>query len=487
MNIIQSKYGMGIIGVLLFLLFLPAVTLGADYESHILPLRLGGSEVLQLEQISYKMKVITSDEDIVHARPLKEDKVYIRGKKLGYCTVTVWDTTEQRVIAKIDVTVTYDLTGLKQQLAKHFPNQAIEVYGSETGIVLSGTVTGPEVVEQVLRLSERFLPRLAGGAQGDSNSGQSGTSITNLMKVGGPQQVMLEVKFAEVTRRSARDLQAGFSLGGLSSEFGGGIGVNPLAAAAPLGSLLVNLAENPANVIIDIGNFSLYLNFLEQENLSRILAEPRLVTQSGQEASFLAGGEYPYPVDGGDNNGTTIEFKEFGVGLRFSPIVRSDGMITLRVAPSVSDIVDLIPTAVGAQPVLSIRQLESTVNVRDGQTIVLAGLLQENLSEVIEKVPVLGDIPVLGALFRSSNYQNDKTDLLVAVTPHIIQPVREGEISYPGEFVKAPNRFEFYLEGKLEGRRSPNDPSVIKPHSFNVMPQSSGGLEGDFGHTENKM
>jgi pilus assembly protein CpaC len=235
------------------------------------------------------------------------------------------------------------------------------------------------------------------------------------------------------------------------------------------------------------------LQFLETEGLARTLAEPRLVTQSGQEASFLAGGEFPIPVvqsSGGASNGITIEFKEFGVGLRFTPVVMSDGKISLRVAPSVSDIVSTstIPTGiVGANflvPSLSTRKLETTVQLYDGQTLALAGLLQDTMRESVRKIPGLGDIPILGALFRSSNFQQNKTDLLIAVTPHIVKPDREGTLSFPGEFIQIPSRFEFYLEGRLEGKRSTGDQSGMTQHSFatTMVPmESQGGLEGQFG------
>jgi pilus assembly protein CpaC len=209
------------------------------------------------------------------------------------------------------------------------------------------------------------------------------------------------------------------------------------------------------------------------------------MTMSGQEASFLAGGEFPYQTVTNDGE-TKTEFKDFGVGLRFTPIVGSDGLITLKVAPSVSDIADTF-NVIGGPPVavFSTRKLESTVQLRDGQTLALAGLLQDNLSEVVSKVPLLGDIPILGALFRSTNYQQKKTDLLIAVTPHLVNPVKEGQLSFPGEFIKPPNRFELYLEGKLEGRRSAEDKSLLSDHVF-MAPSSAagGGMEGNFGHME---
>ncbi|MDW7646421.1 MAG: type II and III secretion system protein family protein [Desulfuromonadales bacterium] len=471
--------------------------LAAEPEKQILPLRLGGSEVISINQPSFNMKVLTSDEEIVHARALKENRIYVRGKKLGYCTITVWDDTKKDVMAVIDVTVSLDLTSLKQQLHQLYPDQKIEVYPSETGVVLSGTVSGPEVVEQVLRLTQNFLPKLveSDSAQGGTGKSESGTQITNLLTVGGIQQVMLEVKMAEVNRNSFKDWQAAIGLADLNENFTGIAGVSEILSPitdgliqSP-GSLLVNFAGNPANVFVNIKDFTTALTFLETEGLARTLAEPSLVTQSGQEASFLAGGEFPIPVpQGGTSNAITIEWKEFGVALRFTPVVMSDGKISLRVAPSVSQITGTSAVPAGMEgttfnvPNLSSRKLETTVQIQDGQTLALAGLLQDNLRESVRKVPVLGDIPILGALFRSTSYQQNKTDLLISVTPHLVKPNKEGSLRYPGENINIPNFFEFYLEGRLEGGRKGDNSSALSQHDFTVSSPIQGGLEGEFGH-----
>jgi pilus assembly protein CpaC len=520
-NRLFRMFGMGILCIFLVSLS-SSLALAQETEHKILPLRLGGSQVIQIKNPSYRMKVLTSDGSIVDARPLKENRIYVRGKKLGYCTITVWDDAKKQVMAVIDVTVTLDLTGLKQQLHELYPDQKIEVYGSEKGVVLSGTVSGPEVVEQVLRLTKNFLPKQAEEGGGGTGTGKSSVGITNLLTVGGIQQVMLEVRVAEVARTTSKDMQAALGLGGLGNDLTGAVGVadvttplqlvsaargvlpggqigqvtgvTPNGLVQQAGSLLFNFADNTPNIFININNFTAALKFLETEGLARTLAEPRLVTQSGQEASFLAGGEFPIPVaqtSGGVNNGITIEYKEFGVALRFTPVVLSDGRISLRVAPSVSEIASTstIPAGIAGAafevPSLTDRKLQTTVQLYDGQTLALAGLLQDNLRETIRKVPGLGDIPVLGALFRSTNYQQDKTDLMIAVTPHLVKPNTEGALKYPGEYMQPPNNFEFYLEGKLEGHRSAGDVSAMSRHSFTppaLQMEKSGGLEGDFGH-----
>jgi pilus assembly protein CpaC len=523
--------------------------------------------IIDIDKPTKDMKFVTSDDKVLDIQPFKEDKLYIRGKELGYGTLTVYDKTNGKTVAKLDVVVkplstVSDLTNLKRAFAKSFPGQDINVEDTQKGIVLYGTVSGAEVAEQALRLADGYLSSLSGGVmtsdreiitlQGGQTvikdtseitaTGRSGKKIINLLKIGGPQQVLLEVKFAEVNRSSTRELEAGIGLGGLGSDFGGAISssggvvspitnpfqqvmeriINPITGAVteqpvlvnglPIfrgvnsttvggrvgvleggtlpgvngvpGSLYMNLNRG-ANVFVNINNFTLMLRFLEEERLGRVLAEPKLITMSGQEASFLAGGEFPFQTVDKDGQPKT-EFKDFGVGLRFTPIVGSDGMITLKVAPSVSDLVDTFNVVGGPPvPVFSTRKLESMVQLRDGQTLALAGLLQDNLNEVISKVPLLGDIPILGTLFRSTNYQQKKTDLLIAVTPHLVNPVKEGKLSFPGEFIKPPNRFEFYLEGKLEGRRSAENKSLLSDHVFMTPAAASGGgMEGNFGHME---
>ncbi|APG26970.1 hypothetical protein A7E78_03455 [Syntrophotalea acetylenivorans] len=483
----------------LALLLFAAPLFAAEIEHLTLDVNVGGSELVKIAEPSRRMKILISNQDIIGARPLKADliNVYNLGKKVGYSRVTVWDDYKREVRAIIDVNVSLDVTPLKQKLHQLYPNQDIKVYSSESGIVLSGSVSGPEVMEQTLRLARTFLPPKAEGDRSEEDTGKSGDGITNLMRVSGIQQVMLEVKFAEVTRSSSRDLRAAFGWDGLIGDdiAVGGIGglatnSNGTLSGATPGSLLLNFAnfggDIPANIFVEIGDFSAALRFLEEEGLARLLAEPRLVTQSGQEASFLAGGEFPIPVP--DDDGITIEYKEFGVALRFTPVVLSNGKISLRVAPSVSDIASssTIPTGTITDfvvPNLITRKLESTVQLYDGQTLALAGLLQDSLRESVSKIPGLGDIPIIGTLFRSTSYQQERTDLMISVTPHLVTANKEGTIKYPGQDMKIPNRYEFYLEGRLEGRRS-GDMDTLGVHSFGQeVPESEqGGLEGSFGH-----
>ncbi len=502
------------------LAFLVAGANAQEPEKKTVYVKLGGSELVHIANPAPKMKLFISNDQIIDARPLQPDLilVYNASKKIGYSTISVWDDNAREVRAVLDVVVALDLTPLKERLHELYPNEPIKVYGSETGVVLSGTVSSPEVVEQVLRLTKTYMPVESKGTSGGQGTGQSGTGITNLMTVGNIQQVMLEVKFAEVRRDKNKDWQAALGLKDLGNSFVGAAGVGSVLSPLQFttdapgfgslpdgstgsvisgttqgliqspGSLLLNFVDNPANVFVKIKDVTAALRFLEGEGLARLLAEPRLVTQSGQEASFLAGGEFPVPVAQGGtattNGGITIEFKEFGVGLRFTPVVLGDGKISLRVAPSVTSIASTstIPSGIsGADfvvPSLSTRKLETTVQLYDGQTLALAGLLQDNINEEVTKVPGLGDIPIIGALFRSTSFLQEKTDLLVTVTPHLVKPEQEGAVNYPGQNFQPPNAFEFYLEGRLEGRRTQGSESSMAPAP---TMEKQGGLEGNFG------
>jgi len=496
----RKPYSTFRIGVLILLIcgLFCGFALAQQEDRQTLELKLGGSDIIKT---AYPFKRVSiADPSIADVVVLSPREIYVFGKKPGYTSMVMWDEGKGKSL--LDVVVSIDLTALKEKVHSLYPDQDIKIHGSERGVVLSGTVSGPEVVEQVLRLTQNYLPKVAEGGKSGEGTGRSGSGITNLLKVGGIQQVMLEVKFAEVRRDKNKDWEAAFSLAKLGNDFAGASAIGGLGdlsdggVGAATGSLFVNFADmsgsgnggTAANIFTKIDNVTAALRFLEGEGLARLLAEPRLVTQSGQEASFLAGGEFPIPQVNEDGS-PDVEFKEFGVGLVFTPVVLSDGKISLRVAPSVSNttVASIIPTGVGNNafvvPSLNTRKLETAVQLYDGQTLALAGLLQDNIVESVSKIPGLGDIPILGALFRSTSFQQEKTDLLITVTPHLVKPVKEGSMTHPGEYFQTPNGFEFYLEGRLEGRRSSDDSSGLIGHDFSAaLPEPQGGLEGEFGY-----
>ena len=224
-----------------------------------------------------------------------------------------------------------------------------------------------------------------------------------------------------------------------------------------------------------------FIDALKENGLTKVLAEPTLITTSGRTANFLAGGEYPIPVpQGGTTNTVTIEYKTFGVGLNFTPTVLNNNKISMEVKPEVSelDFTNAVAISGYVVPSLTTRRVATTIELADGQSFAIAGLLKEDLREVVSKFPVLGDIPILGVLFRSTSYQKNETELVIIVTPHLVKPVDMAKQTLPTDALVEPNDFEFYLLGSLEGRGEP-----AKSKGAAAPPRSDkGGLEGDFGH-----
>jgi len=310
--------------------------------------------------------------------------------------------------------------------------------------------------------------------------GEDQVQINNLVEVGGVHQVMLEVRVAEMAKSLVKRLGINFNYvdGG---EFGistlGGLTqlVKPeqanLGSGGPFG-LLVSPAVN-ALFRFNAGGatWTGFVDALKEDGLVKILAEPTLVTLSGQTANFLAGGEYPIPVPQG-LGAVAVEYKTFGVGLSFSPTVLSKDKINIKVTPEVSELD--FTTAVVLEgfvvPGLRTRRAATTVELGDGQSFAIAGLLQESIRDSLQKYPLLGDIPILGTLFRSRSFQKNETELVIVVTPRLVKPLELAKQSLPTDYYVEPNDVELYLEGRMEGRAKNNPFSV------------HGDLDGEFGH-----
>ncbi|PMR70180.1 type II and III secretion system protein family protein [Halomonas heilongjiangensis] len=437
-------------------------------------------------------------------------QLYVLGKSTGTTNVVLWDRSEN-VEGTLNVTVTHDLETLKSSLHDLLPGENVQVRSAQEGIVLSGEVSSAERLETALRLANRF----AGGGEG---------TVLNLMQVGGAQQVMLDVKVAEVSRSLVKRLEANFNvfnvgssalrIGGVSggasfpdAEFSGFGGDGRFPALpftmgqTPVGPVVTEFSPATAT-IEDTGIFASYqrsdyllnlvLDAASREGVAKILAEPNLTTLTGQPAQFLAGGEFPIPVPQG-NGQVAIEHKEFGVGLGFLPVVLDSGTINLKVDVSVSDLVPAnslrvgVGDQVGAQffvPALVKRSASSTVELATGQTIAIAGMLNESLRENVSKLPGLGEVPVLGALFRSQEFIKEQTELVIFVTPRLARSFAPEQVRLPtGSFVP-PNDLEFYLLGSFKSLAERDDPRP-RPTSFDLELMSSrpeGGTEGRFGH-----
>ena len=371
---------------------------------------------------------------------LSDRTIYVLGKAPGRTTLTLLGP-DGRLITNVEVQVTPDVAEFKERLQQILPNERIEVRTANDGIVLSGTVSSIQKLDRALDLAQRYAP----------------DRVSNLLMVGGEQQVMLKVRFAEMQRSVAKGLSGGvlgnWTNAGNSVEFGGGSGrlqPGPIGG----GGGILNLDPTAAGAIAFggvIGDLALnvLLEALENKGVVRTLAEPNLTALSGQEANFLAGGEYPIPVVGTEGE-VTIEYKPFGVELSFTPRVVDGDIINLELVAAVSG---LDPTVVVQNAGFSIngfrrRETRTTVEMRDGESFAIAGLLEDDFRDLVGQVPWVGDIPILGSLFRSAEYERRQSELVIIVTPHLVSPVRGEAFALPTDRVRPPTESEFFLFGR---------------------------------------
>ena len=381
---------------------------------------------------------------------LSDRTIYVLGKSPGTTTLTLFDAAG-RLITNVDVVVTPDLSEFKERLRQILPGEKIEVRSANDGIVLSGVVTSSQKLARALELAERYAPQ----------------RVSNLMSVGGIQQVMLKVRFAEMQRSVSKSLSSSLSITGAGSDLGlragtGGLVTSPASAVANAGILPATNTNTGAILFgFNAGStqVSLLLEALEQKGVVRFLAEPNLVALSGQEAKFLAGGEYPIPISQ-DSGATAIEFKPFGVELSFIPRVVDKDLINLELKAAVSaiDPANGITLDGGFTiAAFSRRETSTTVEMRDGESFAIAGLLQDDFSDSSSQLPWIGDVPVLGALFRSANYQRSQTELVIIITTHLVTPTRGEALALPTDRIKPPTEKDLFLFGRTSaGTRTPS-------------------------------
>jgi pilus assembly protein CpaC len=361
---------------------------------------------------------------------------------------------------------------LKEAIYKILPEEKdLRVTPTGESITLSGTVSSTSNLSQVMAMAESYYPK----------------KVVNLLDVGGAHQVMLEVRVAEMSRSLLRRLGINFNA---ISDNGINLGLSLLGSLTrlptgspgwPTGPLVVSDRVNALFRFTGAGaTWTTFIDALKEEGLLKIMAEPTLITMSGKTANFLAGGEFPIPVPG-DNGTITIQYKTFGVGLNFSPIVLSSKKISMQVTPEVSelDLSNAIQSSGIFIPALTTRRVSTTVELGDGQSFAIAGLLKENVREVVSKFPLLGDIPILGALFRSTSFQKSETELIIIVTPRLVKPMNLAKQTLPTDQYIEPNDFEFYLLGAMEGSHKEgltSGPSSTSDAHRGIK------LEGEFGH-----
>jgi pilus assembly protein CpaC len=396
----------------------------------VLKVTLGKS--MRIQSPTDLARVSVGNPEVVDVSLVKNREVFLVGKKIGSTNVYLW--TRDNHLTLMDAVVSLDLVGLREKLTELMPAEKdIKVSAAGESYVLSGLVTDAVAVRQAMLLAEQF----------------GGKKVINMLVTQDIAQVLLEVKVAEVNKTIDDKLGAG---GLWSGDTGSNLGINSGFSAGSAGSITMGKLAKRGSMILDAE-----IN----DGRAKILAEPNIVAISGQEASFLAGGKIyiPIPQTTGIATMITLQEEQFGVGLKFLPTVLSGGKINLRVSPEVSEL-SSTGTTLGSGssltviPTITTRRASTTVELNDGQSLAIGGLIKNNVTEAAKAFPGLGEIPIIGALFRSSEFQSDRTELVFVITPHIIKP-SDNKLPLPTDNFTTPTRSEFQLEGKMEGDKRP--------------------------------
>lgn len=382
-------------------------------------------------------QVRIANPDVADVVVLSDRSFQLLGKSGGKTNVMLYDHQNQ-LVDIIDVTVGFDVASLKETLYETFPNEDVNVRPLAGGIYLSGDVSNSGIAERAVSIAEAYAP----------------ARVTSGLSVRDSHQVMLEVRFVEASRDSIKQLGVN-----LLSERGGILSAASDALSPGDFSLsgTTSLANSTASLLLGGGigaaALDIRIDALEEKGIIRTLAEPNLVSMSGETASFLAGGEFPIPVSSGLGE-ITIEYRKFGVGLSFTPTVLDDGIINLKVAPEVSqlDVQNTVEIGGVTVPGLRVRRANTTVELRNGQSFAVAGLLQNESANTREQVPWLGKLPIIGSLFSSTRYQSAETELVIIVTPHLARPVSDrSQLASPLDTAMTPNDASAFLGGQIEG------------------------------------
>lgn len=421
-------------------------------------------------------EVVVADPDVANVVVHGKRKVSVIGQRIGQTTLRMFDASH-KLIRETDVSVTYDLPSVRQALREFLPNERIGVSMVNTRIALTGEVTSAASAASAIEIAEEFVRgKLASDSQADTRKVSDGKTndspVINLMKISTAQQVMLRIRIGEVQRNAVRNL--GISLQALGDtsapNFLVGTGIGRLATAATGTTSAFRYGAVTAGSDAFM-NASIYTNgrngigaaieALERDGLLKVLAEPTLTALSGEQAEFLAGGEFPIPIPQQQGQ-VTIQYKTFGVALKFIPYVLSKNRIRIQVQPEVSELSNQNQATVSGfvAPSIITRRASTTIELAPGESFMMAGLLRDNLSTTIDQLPGAGEIPVLGALFRSTAYQRQETELVIAVTPYLVDPIKDADIKLPTDDFRPATFFEGVLYGAVASNRGAKDPSL---------------------------
>lgn len=432
-----------------------------DEQIRRLPVPLNRSMMVETTVEVSRVDVIAPH--IADVQLISPMQILVTGRSYGVTNIVLWGPNNEQYV--LEASVELDLSALNEALKQIDPQSTVEARSVLGNVVLTGTVSNAVMAQRMMDVANLFIPALSDGTRA--------TSIQNHLDVAGEQQVMLKCVVAEVSRSAVRQLGVNGFLAGddfrdafLINQLGG---INPINIGAAADALVndtipfltgeegIPLTTTPT---LSLGfprvQMQVFIRAMNDNGLLRVLAEPNLVATSGETATFLAGGEFPIPVPQGDFR-VTIEFRQFGVRLNFTPVVLGEDRIRLRVAPEVSELD--FSSAVQVQgftiPGLTSRSAETTVEVGSGQTLAMAGLLNEQVRALSSRVPGIGEVPILGALFRSVEFRRSLTELVILVTPEIVTPLDPHQVAaahLPGSEITDPSDWQLYANGWLESR-----------------------------------
>jgi pilus assembly protein CpaC len=408
------------------------------------------SDVVRLDRTFGDLLV--GNAEIADVVPLTTTSFYVLGKTVGATRISIV-SKDKTLLGVVDVDVSFDINGLRSRLNESIPGNQIRATSVNGKVLLTGIVPDSIALATALAVANQFAP----------------DAVINSLSVRASQQVLLEVRFLEAARSAATDLGVNWrAFSGKAGNFSGTTGLvapaTPTLATPGVPGSIAALAPDIISSSVPFGSFvaslvnnnhlgvDVVIQALEERGLVRRLAQPNLIALSGDTASFLAGGEFPFPV-AQENNTISIEFKQFGVGLGFTPTVLADGLINLKIAPEVSEIdpsqnIQVNGTVV---PGLVVRRAQTTIELRDGQSFAIAGLLQSTNIKNQSELPWIGRVPILGTLFRSAHFQKAESDLVVIVTPHLAKPATPGEaLATPLDSKLNGNDVDLFFRGKQE-------------------------------------
>lgn len=376
-------------------------------------------------------QIVIGDPEIANVNPLTDKSFYVLGNNLGTTGIALFDQNKQ-LVGTIDIEVTLDTDQLASTIRASVPDAKIKVGSANGRVVLSGEADDAVAAEKASKIASRF-------------SGNE--EVINSVNISSSQQVQLNVRFVEINRQAGQDLGAKYSANFAYGMGGRDVVLDPgTVSGAGNGEIIGRLLSNGLSIDVAI-------KALEQRGLARRLAEPNLIARSGQTASFLAGGEFPIPVSE-DNGKISVTYKKYGVGLDFTPTVLKDGLVSLDIAPEVSSIDPSASIEVSngiSIPAFIVRRAKTSVDLKNGQSFMIAGLLQSQNDITTSRLPGLGKLPVLGSLFSSKSYQRRETDLVIIVTPYLVKPVDPSKkMAEPTDGTQAPSNADYFLNNADE-------------------------------------